>query len=103
PLTQSAYPSPLFPYTTLFRSRLAGFRASDLHDHHRHAAPGGVIGRLHQRTTVLEPLDVGDDHTDVGLVGEVRREVGELEIDLVADRKSTRLNSSHLGISYAVF
>src|ERR1035441_10673187 len=25
------------------------------------------------------------------------------EVDIVADRKSTRLNSSHLGISYAVF
>src|SRR5438045_673586 len=29
-------------------------------------------------------------------------EVGEL-VQLVQDRKSTRLNSSHLGISYAVF
>src|ERR1039458_8909450 len=25
------------------------------------------------------------------------------EVDLIGDRKSTRLNSSHLGISYAVF
>src|SRR5258705_9891081 len=28
---------------------------------------------------------------------------GGLRQDVVADRKSTRLNSSHLGISYAVF
>src|SRR5438045_7418060 len=29
--------------------------------------------------------------------------VGTLLFDLLTDRKSTRLNSSHLGISYAVF
>src|SRR5690349_23852386 len=58
--------STLFPYTTLFRSRLAKDRTHAL---------------------------VRGDRVRVGVVG--RAEAG--------DRKSTRLNSSHVEISYAVF
>src|SRR5947199_5042738 len=39
-------------------------------------------------------------------VDEFRNDAGQVEVkpgDFVRDRKSTRLNSSHLGISYAVF
>src|SRR5437868_12947069 len=39
---------------------------------------------------------------DVEAVSGVRREGGEIDGDL-QDRKSTRLNSSHVSISYAVF
>src|SRR5205814_10237177 len=53
--------SPLFPYTTLFRS----------------PAPAPILPRLAPRQS---PIAAG-----------------------CADRKSTRLNSSHLGNSYAVF
>src|SRR2546426_6764555 len=67
--------STLFPYTTLFRSRPCRRRA-DL----SHAA--GEPGRVHPAR-----------------LGRVRRVL----LDLVRDRKSTRLNSSHLVISYAVF
>jgi hypothetical protein len=35
----------------------------------------------------LNPLDVRRDHADLGLIGEVGGEVGELEIDLVAGRR----------------
>src|SRR5256885_11245289 len=64
--------SPLFPYTTLFRSR--------------HVEPRRAEGRrVEPRQT--EPPRVEPRHT------EARR----------GDRKSTRLNSSHLVISYAVF
>src|ERR1035441_1435068 len=35
--------------------------------------------------------------------GTVKRDTTETQIALTLDRKSTRLNSSHLGISYAVF
>src|SRR5256885_9920549 len=62
--------STLFPYTTLFRSRIAD-------EHH-------------------PPLGQG-----VGLGEGVEDAVDLLGRD--ADRKSTRLNSSHLVISYAVF
>src|SRR3712207_8825537 len=70
--------STLFPYTTLFRSHpLNGDR------------------EVHVQTAVhrprLEPCGIalGDDDRDAA--------VGRL------DRKSTRLNSSHANISYAVF
>src|SRR3712207_7833252 len=71
--------STLFPYTTLFRSLAVGAEepvhvvAVEVRDHH-HVDGAGV--------------DAG------GL--EVRQE-------LPGDRKSTRLNSSHANISYAVF
>src|SRR3712207_7297966 len=91
--------STLFPYTTLFRS-----------------LPEPALVALPDLRTDLE----GDDHTE--LVLELLRTVGPaldrlavLDVprclstvdDVVAwtrsDRKSTRLNSSHANISYAVF
>src|SRR5688572_31360988 len=74
--------SALFPYTTLFRS----LRQRD----------GGRFGRA----------GAGGDDERVG--GEQLGLVGALDADLVRvdelrDRKSTRLNSSHSQISYAVF
>src|SRR3712207_7435758 len=73
--------STLFPYTTLFRSRLQR-RQRRVHrqrEHpglHQHAADAGV----HARGVVRARPDPRP-----------------------ADRKSTRLNSSHANISYAVF
>src|SRR3712207_8194494 len=66
--------STLFPYTTLFRSVAAG------------------LGQRVLRLARFQRADV---------VGHVRVAGGEL-VDL-PDRKSTRLNSSHANISYAVF
>src|SRR3712207_8998206 len=81
--------STLFPYTTLFRSvrRLDHERPRQRHDRAGHR--GGEQHRLPLRRDHAEdPLDVGQ----------------ETEVEhLVGDRKSTRLNSSHANISYAVF
>src|SRR3712207_8591783 len=79
--------STLFPYTTLFRSggeradrrRLGGALLAA----HQHAADRRGDGVEHEG----QPHVV---HADDGAEGEV-------------DRKSTRLNSSHANISYAVF
>src|SRR3712207_8911017 len=68
--------STLFPYTTLFRSH-AGF---DVGDRDLRLSRGERSGQRRVRVAV-------DEH-DVGAL---------------ADRKSTRLNSSHANISYAVF
>src|SRR3712207_8829012 len=75
--------STLFPYTTLFRS-LAPVALEDEHPIH---AP-----RQSRRATDLVQ-GVGGGH----LAGVVNHHDGYL------DRKSTRLNSSHANISYAVF
>src|SRR5436853_4706481 len=83
--------STLFPYTTLFRSR--------------NIPPGTQIHNLE-----LKPGKGGQMVRSAG--GSAQLVAKEAEYALVKlpsgetrkiDRKSTRLNSSHLGISYAVF
>src|SRR2546427_2699865 len=82
--------STLFPYTTLFRSRGGGTRlAGGLRRRGRSSPPVG--GSARRTRTALDP---SDGHT----AG--RRRFHALQIQ---DRKSTRLNSSHSQISYAVF
>src|SRR2546430_3343717 len=77
--------STLFPYTTLFRS-LAGMGAAI-----------GLIGAL-LTTRLATSLLYGVTATDPLTFG------GTIAIlAAMADRKSTRLNSSHSQISYAVF
>src|SRR3712207_7109513 len=68
--------STLFPYTTLFRSWLA--RLGPARRHPALRPPDGAVAA----EDVVHPLDAA---------GHGR------------DRKSTRLNSSHVNISYAVF
>src|SRR3712207_7100006 len=84
--------STLFPYTTLFRS--LGGRANRVDVLPRREADGQVRLRAHRDRRVAQSRLAAEDpvHVDGGL-GE-RAQV---------DRKSTRLNSSHANISYAVF
>src|SRR5437870_7560650 len=78
--------STLFPYTTLFRSRDAGEQ-----DHHT-----GIGGILDQGESVERILRTFLLQPDIGKPQAAFQHVGK-------DRKSTRLNSSHVAISYAVF
>src|SRR3712207_8222584 len=83
--------STLFPYTTLFRS--------EVRPHPRHRGGGQDHPARHvlpdERQLLLrrllqgggDPVRLGADHRE----------------DRGRDRKSTRLNSSHANISYAVF
>src|SRR3712207_8779423 len=80
--------STLFPYTTLFRSAC---QSSSLE-----GRSGQLIAPV--RGGEVRPRLEGDDAVRVD--GRVRAVV--VGADLV-DRKSTRLNSSHANISYAVF
>src|SRR5258708_29008163 len=76
--------STLFPYTTLFRSHsLADFRVGD-----RDKALRAALRAARVAINLDEP------------VGEID---GRVVLHPVGDRKSTRLNSSHQIISYAVF
>src|SRR5205814_9112478 len=80
--------SPLFPYTTLFRSA-GGLAAFGVIEHFASLAGQDVRGE--------GLLEKGD--------ARFKQPVLEHRLTGVArqDRKSTRLNSSHFGISYAVF
>src|SRR5256885_10312702 len=84
--------STLFPYTTLFRSLLA--REQQIRQDIAHEPTQQSAG-YH-----LE-IDIGDDLLLPGC-SEQRGDDGETALG-DGDRKSTRLNSSHLVISYAVF
>src|SRR5438309_7289225 len=85
--------STLFPYTTLFRSYL---RPAERRANLRVETEAHVTKLLFDGT-----LAVGVRYRQAGLEKEARaaREV----ILSAGDRKSTRLNSSHSSISYAVF
>src|SRR3712207_8404608 len=84
--------STLFPYTTLFRSRVEEER----HRGRDQAVAVEVVGGRSDRGP-LAPLarQGAQDHGRV----QVAAVVGDQD----QDRKSTRLNSSHANISYAVF
>src|SRR5258705_8089395 len=81
--------STLFPYTTLFRSRYISETFRQRKDAEEWALANE--GRI----------DRGEKPTASGRIDPAF--VGERPFLGVLDRKSTRLNSSHLGISYAVF
>src|SRR4051812_49466754 len=90
---------PLFPYTTLFRSadergeRAVGHLARDAIDEQRAARGDGDAIRLEAAA-----------HAALRRRARIAANTGgTLLIDGVSDRKSTRLNSSHMSISYAVF
>src|SRR5687768_18260867 len=81
--------STLFPYTTLFRSQ--------------HRESDGLLGELHRHAVVGDP-DLEGVGPAVLVLGRRPREDARRGVDRgTGDRKSTRLNSSHGYISYAVF
>src|SRR5256886_11274423 len=81
--------STLFPYTTLFRSSLEGLVTASEHQHPEPALQTPLERRDAIRSSPAEH-------------GRKRREQQE-RLCPGPDRKSTRLNSSHSQISYAVF
>src|SRR5687768_18050704 len=83
--------STLFPYTTLFRS------ASPAHYGRRHARPDREQGAVRAADDPAHPAVRRADRRSCV------RAVYKLRVAAQGDRKSTRLNSSHGYISYAVF
>src|SRR5256885_12002567 len=87
--------STLFPYTTLFRSDRAA-RSIE------RSTPCGCVRKRHRaQHGDWQCTEKGADRKLVGLEHPLRRQCVRYGGKL--DRKSTRLNSSHLVISYAVF
>src|SRR5437870_7579155 len=79
--------STLFPYTTLFRSANKAARIADLG-----CGYGSFLYFLHEEGyRNIAGVDISAEQVDSA------RKLG------IPDRKSTRLNSSHVAISYAVF
>src|SRR3712207_8553815 len=88
--------STLFPYTTLFRSRqrlIDGLGEPRDHERRR-AARGGE--RVPHHEVEARHAGLGEGRH----LGELRDAPARADRE---DRKSTRLNSSHANISYAVF
>src|SRR5687768_18209606 len=83
--------STLFPYTTLFRSRGLGEDRVE-------------VARVEPRRE-RRPIEDEDLHLDAEAGVLLAEDLRDLPADRVSarDRKSTRLNSSHGYISYAVF
>src|SRR5262245_64250893 len=83
--------STLFPYTTLFRSH------DGVLDSTEQRRLGWFLCRPYRRSRLLRRRT--GNHVGAGR----DRRGSDAEAENGGDRKSTRLNSSHLGISYAVF
>src|SRR5256885_12006341 len=75
--------STLFPYTTLFRSEI-------------------LQGRIEVRIDLEGGFEFAVGGSKVAFLGQGDAEEVQ-RFEIARDRKSTRLNSSHLVISYAVF
>src|SRR3712207_7643066 len=91
--------STLFPYTTLFRSSKYCVKINV------EQATTMVVSAL---IPTFEKLCSADTHIQELTVGLFKKEINifsffSISVLLFQDRKSTRLNSSHANISYAVF
>src|SRR5207249_9271943 len=87
-------PPPLFPYTTLFRSPSPASASASANP--TPARPGPMIPTTWGGNLIPQErrrLCRGQGEEILGRLGAARQR----------DRKSTRLNSSHVSISYAVF
>src|SRR5690242_21327641 len=89
-MTRQPTSSTHFPYTTLFRSERESGTAR------LEEAVAIYRAALEERTRERVPLDWAITQSNLGKALQI---LGERE----RDRKSTRLNSSHMSISYAVF
>src|SRR5699024_12575254 len=88
-MLQQAQRSTLFPYTTLFRSKKIMHHVRPMNVHMCFRVTDGAY---------MKPFPDRDDFKWFYALLFKRRKPFE-----IIDRKSTRLNSSHVSISYAVF
>src|SRR5207249_10378373 len=97
PLLRHPLPSTLFPYTTLFRSEIFSTASDNQTSVEIHVLQG-------ERPLARDNRTLGKFQ----LVGIAPAPRGMPQVEVTfdvddKDRKSTRLNSSHVSISYAVF
>src|SRR5207249_9955225 len=90
--------SPLFPYTTLFRSiSIDKSRRTTVPQRQQTSTAPSTPQQQQVIMEALEKVITAINQADVS-----EQEKNEAK-SLLRDRKSTRLNSSHVSISYAVF
>src|SRR5207249_5628987 len=92
--------TPLFPYTTLFRSHTSEHcrPRADANPHRSARSPvGRGLADLRRDLVLYQP------HALAGSTRELVAASPRAHVAETLDRKSTRLNSSHVSISYAVF
>src|SRR5256885_7304560 len=90
--------SPLFPYTTLFRSMAIidpGDEVVIFEPFYENYGPDAILSGATPRYVTLHEPDWSFDPDELAAAFNDKTKA--------IDRKSTRLNSSHLVISYAVF
>src|SRR5207253_9030606 len=88
--------SPLFPYTTLFRSEAWEVEANLAQIERDILRESQLVGGVRQDRVV--------DHLRIAIALRLHGRGAKTKFGMfVGDRKSTRLNSSHVAISYAVF
>src|SRR5699024_11287010 len=88
--------STLFPYTTLFRSLPIATQKKPITT---------VFDNSKLTDAQRNKLKVLNSEFGIEIKPQIRKSLTQCEINrnIVLDRKSTRLNSSHVSISYAVF
>src|SRR3712207_8897752 len=94
--------STLFPYTTLFRSldrAVLGLSGGE----RRRCSLAGLLLDDHDALVLDEPTNHLDVEAVAWLAAHLAARPSALVVVTHEDRKSTRLNSSHANISYAVF
>src|SRR5947209_15753347 len=86
--------STLFPYTTLFRSRYIGALPCSVAERQSDIGASGIQHGVRCASPVFK------NRRKSNFPAQIQNPPGD---EPVRDRKSTRLNSSHANISYAVF
>src|SRR5690348_18199241 len=91
--------STLFPYTTLFRSATVTGASLDYEGSLTISADlAELVGLIPYEKILVSNLNNGQRFETYAIFGKAHEGIIELK-----ERKSTRLNSSHPSISYAVF
>src|SRR5688572_31418335 len=90
----------LFPYTTLFRSLRVGGGCAKRQDQGQQGNAGfHIVSASDSQSSLLQLLALPKNAAARGIRGATSNHPAAA----IRDRKSTRLNSSHSQISYAVF
>src|SRR5437868_6478434 len=103
PSSDHSQASPLFPYTTLFRSNeLALHHVAAEKEAHRRGCYPGELPLLLEVSHQFWIHGIPHWRDRIRPLG-CRHLLARRHFNCRQDRKSTRLNSSHVSISYAVF